>query len=132
MSLTPEYIPTHGTLADRVVEWLSTHQGCALSRDDIALKFDVPRSRVMHELQVAVIDRWLRFDGHSRLYELGSDTPTSTSTPPAPAVAAGDLVFSISPDRCIAVSFIAPGSVDARKVLAAMLTAAATSIGKQP
>lgn len=137
MSLTPEYIPTHGTLADRVVEWMSAHHGYTLTREDIALKFDVPRSRVPVELARAVMDGRLAFlSGHPHgFYVLGSEQSADAedaSPPPAPAIAAGDLVFSISPDRCIAVSFTAPGSVDPRMVLAAMLTAAATTIGKQP
>lgn len=60
------------------------------------------------------------------------DAAVKNGTPPAPAIVCGDILFSISPDRCIAVSFFVPGLIDPRKVLAAMLETAATTIGKQP
>ncbi len=136
MSLTPTYIPTHGTLADRVVEWFRANPDEELERADVARKFNVPPSRITPELAMAVMHghlRWLRDrpGTHQGAYRLGDGRP-EPAPPPAPAVAVSDLMYSVSPDRCIAVSFYVPGLIDPRKVLAAMLETAATTIGKQP
>lgn len=137
MSLTPVYIPTHGTLADRVMEWFRANPDEELTREDVALKFEVPQSRVPVELALSVQQGRLQWmSGHPHgFYRLGGEVTTTAAVgapPPATAVAASDLMFSISCDRCIEVSFYVPGLIDPRKVLAAMLEAAATTIGKQP
>lgn len=136
MSLTPVYVPTHGALADRVIEWFHANPDEELERADVARKFDVPLSRIAPELAMAVMQghlRWLcnRPGMHQGCYRLGDGHP-EPAPPPAPAIATCDLMFSISPDRCIAVSFFVPGLIDPRRVLAAMLETAATTIGKQP
>lgn len=135
MSLTPTYIPTHGTLADRVVEWFKANPDEELERADVARKFDVPLSRISSELAMSVMQghlRWLRDRPGTQqgAYRLG-DGNAEPAPPPAPAFASNDLMFSISPDRTIAVSFFVPGLIDPRRVLAAMLETAAITIGKQ-
>lgn len=135
MSLTPVYIPTHGTLADRVVEWFKANPDEELERADVARKFDVPLSRIAPELAMAVMQGHLRWSRnrpgtYHGTYRLGDGNP-EPAPPPAPAIASNDLMFSISPDRTIAVSFFVPGLIDPRRVLAAMLETAAITIGKQ-
>lgn len=133
MSLAPAYIPLHGSLADRVVEWFGAHPDEQLTRGDVALKFHVTQTSVPLLLNPAVADGRLEWvtTKHGQFYQLGDGEPLPPSTtPPAAALAAADLFFSISPDRCIAVSFVVPGLIDPRAVLAAMLEAAAHTIGK--
>lgn len=138
MSLAPAYIPMHGSLADRVVEWFKANSDEELTRSDGAQKFGVLQSSIPQQLALAVQDGRLQWQrppyAREGAYRLGisvtHEVALAAAHPPAPAIAASDLVFSISPDRCIAVSFIAPGSVDPRMVLGAMLAAAAITIGK--
>lgn len=144
MSTAPAYIPTHGTLADRVTAWFRANPDEELNRSDIATKFGVLQSAVSKELQWACLEGSIEYvpartkgQGVFRLTRPAviapAATPTATPTEePAPQLATPDLVFSISPQRQLQVSFFVPEQADPQLVLAAMLTAAAHSIGKTP
>lgn len=148
--MTPTYIPRHGTLADRVLEWFRKNPEEELSRADVSMKFEVPQSSVQACLQAAVDAGelvWTKLNGHSGVYTYGGrqGAPTTTevlpvikakpSAEPAPAsawrtsAATDDLYATVNADRRIHIAFTLPPDADANLVMAAMLIAAATSLG---
>lgn len=137
MSTAPAYIPTHGSLAERVTEWFRANPDEELNRLDIATKFGVLQSAVSKDLQWACLEGSIEYvpsrakgQGVFRLTRPAVTAPATTTTEePALQLATPDLVFSISPQRQLQVSFFVPGRADPQMVLAAMLTAAAQAIG---
>ncbi|MGQ3231431.1 MAG: hypothetical protein ACT6R2_21380, partial [Blastomonas fulva] len=76
MSLSPAYIPTHGTLPDRVVEWFNANPDEELTLADLAVKFDVSQALASVELAAPVLNGRLQLarsgPDRTRVYRLGS------------------------------------------------------------
>lgn len=142
----PTYIPRHGSLAERLLEFFRRNPDEELSRADIALKFDVLVTSVHTGLATALDHgqlQWIK-RGNSGVYRLppeeakpAPDTaaqapqqqPSATAQHPPAARPASDLSIEISPDGRVNVSFLIPEQANPRDVLANMLKAAAQSIG---
>lgn len=151
--MTPTYIPRHGTLADRVLEWFRKNPDEELSRADVAMKFEVPQVSVQACLQAAVVGGeliWTKCAGQSGVYTYagGRSAPSATevqqaiSSPPAatPAPAStwrssmhtDDIYATVNADRRVHIAFTLPPEADPQLVMAAMLIAAAESTKARP
>lgn len=67
----PVYLPRHGSLAERVIEWFRKNPEEELSRPDIALKFELSQSSVQACLQTAVDNGeliWVKRSGQGGVY----------------------------------------------------------------
>lgn len=139
----PVYLPRHGSLAERVIEWFRKNPEEELSRPDIALKFELSQSSVQACLQTAVDNGeliWVKRSGQGGVYRC-----SQIAAAPGPAEARQsmealapakpspeDLYATVSAERRVHVAFTLPPEADANLVLAAMLIAAAQSLGARP
>lgn len=146
MSAAPVYMPTHGSLEERVVEWLRKNPDEELQRSDVASKFQVAQTAVAPALAWAVARgelAWMKpDDGVAGVYRLGTGTtievpplrpaaasaPALGTKPQASVSSPTDISVQVSRDGHLCVSFLLPRHAEPRLVAAAMLTAAARAI----
>jgi len=129
---TPEYTPTHGTLEERVLGWLRAHPGEALTRQDIASRFNVRLTEIPSGLQAAMARGELSyFEAHANGagYRLAQGPMSSAISKVFDDVRnPTDISVEVRRDGHLAVSFLLPHHADAKVVAARMLTAAAEAL----
>lgn len=142
----PHYLPRHGSLAERVIEWFRKNPDEELSRADVAMKFEVSQSSVQACLQTAVDNGeliWVKRSGNGSVYRSAARQAAPGPAEAAQAINAlpvpsttqalqkppGDLYATVSADRRVHIAFTLPPAADPNLVMAAMLIAAAQTLG---
>ena len=81
----PNYAPREGSVAWRVIEFLTTNPDESLSIDDVAVKFDASRASIHSLLAPAVLAGTLirkeDYEDGELVYRLGSGVPGITAKP---------------------------------------------------
>lgn len=146
------YFPIHGSLEERVIEWLRKNPDEELQRSDVASKFNVAQTSVAAGLANAVARgelEWVKPAPQlAGVYRLAGGWVKVPVPPPAPALVmapaaikasakvfgkrlgdeALDISVQVTETRHLTVAFVLPPEADAHLVAAAMLTAAAHSM----